>query len=234
VIFAAAAAAFGDLFRPEARWALLKTLGLTLLILFGAWYALDEAFTRFAMPWIGAGVDALPAWAEFLRPIAALVAGIALALALGFLLAPVTALVAGLFLDDVAEAVERADYPADPPGRALPFATSLALSLRFLLVVALANALALVLLLVPGVNLIAFLAVNSYLLGREFFTFAAMRLRTEDEARAMRRDHAGTVFLAGLAIALWLAVPVLNLTAPFFAAALMVHLHKALPEGRRV
>ena len=49
--------------------------------------------------------------------------GIGLVIGLGFLVAPVTALFAGLFLDDVAEVVERTHYPADPPGRPLPFAT---------------------------------------------------------------------------------------------------------------
>ena len=157
---------------------------------------------------------------------------LALTVGLALLLAPATALVAGLFLDDLAEVIERRDYPADPPGRALPTLASLILSVRFLGVVLLGNLLAFALLLVPGVNLFAFLAVNGYLLGREFFEFAALRFRTQAEAKAMRRRHAGTVFLGGLAIAGWLAIPVVNLTAPLFAAALMVHLHKALSRPR--
>jgi CysZ protein len=36
------------------------------------------------------------------------------------------------------------------------------------------------------------------------------------------------VFLAGLVIAVFLAVPLLNLLTPLFAAAMMVHLHKAV------
>ena len=41
-------------------------------------------------------------------------------------------------------------------------------------------------------------------------------------------------FLAGLVIAGFLAVPLLNLVTPLFAAAMMVHLHKMLSEpGRR-
>ena len=43
-----------------------------------------------------------------------------------------------------------------------------------------------------------------------------------------RRKHASTVFLAGLLIAAVLAIPVVNLVTPLFAAALMVHLHKRL------
>jgi len=101
-------------------------------------------------------------------------------------------------------------------------------SLKFFAVVVLGNIVALLLLLVPGINIAAFFIVNGYLLGREFFEFAAMRFRPEAEARALRRKYAGTVFLAGLLIAAFLAVPLLNLLTPLFAAAMMVHLHKAV------
>ena len=81
---------------------------------------------------------------------------------------------------------------------------------------------------VPGVNIVAFFLVNGYLLGREFFEFAAMRIRSPDEARLYRSRHSGTVFAAGLVIAAFLAIPILNLLTPLFAAGLMVHLHKML------
>ena len=143
-------------------------------------------------------------------------------------MAPVTAIIAGLFLDDVAEAVERTDYPADPSGRALPVLPALIQSLKFFGVVIAGNIVALLLLLIPGVNIAAFFVVNGYLLGREFFEFAAMRHRSELEAKALRRRHAGTIFLAGLLIAAFISVPLLNLLAPLFAAAMMVHLHKLI------
>ena len=105
------------------------------------------------------------------------------------------------------------------------------LSLKFLGVVVLGNFLALVLLLVPGVNIAAFFLVNGYLLGREFFEFAAMRFRSEAEAKAMRRRNAATVFLAGMVIAGFLALPLINLLTPLFAAAMMVHLHKMVARA---
>ena len=61
-----------------------------------------------------------------------------------------------------------------------------------------------------------------------------MRLRPEAEAKALRRRHAGTVFLAGLVIAGFLAIPLLNLATPLFAAAMMVHLHKAISRKEPV
>jgi CysZ protein len=225
VILDAARAAASRLFSPELRSVFLKTLGLTLLALVALWIGIGGLFDWLALPWIDTLLPGLPSWAGWLG---AIVAGFGLALGLALLVAPVTAIVAGLFLDDVAEAVERTDYPSDPPGRAMPVLRSLVLSIRFFGVVILGNIVALLLLLVPGINIAAFFVVNGYLLGREFFEFAAMRFRPEAEARALRKDHSVTVFLAGLVIAAFLAVPLLNLLTPLFAAAMMVHLHKAI------
>ncbi|MFD2056687.1 sulfate transporter family protein [Mesorhizobium calcicola] len=221
----AARAAAGQLFSPEFRVVFLKTLGLTLLALVALWFGLTSLVEWLALPWLQALLPGMPSWAGWLGGI---IAAMALAFGLALLIAPVTAIVAGLFLDDIAEVVERTDYPGDPTGRAMPALRSLVLSARFLGVVVLGNIVALLLLLVPGVNIAAFFIVNGYLLGREFFEFAAMRFRPEDEARALRRHYAGTVFLGGLVIAAFLAVPLLNLVTPLFAAAMMVHLHKAI------
>ena len=72
---------------------------------------------------------------------------------------------------------------------------------------------------------------NSYLLGREYFLLAAMRFRTPGEAKALRRAHRAAVFLAGMVIALFVSVPLLNLAAPLFATAFMVHIHKRMSGG---
>lgn len=231
MIIEAAGAALSRLFSAEFRAVLLKSLALTLLLLVGAWFGLKELFDWLALPWIDALLPGFPSWAGWLTLVAAILAGIGLAVGLALLVSPVTALVAGIFLDDIADVVERTDYPQDPPGRALPALTAFVLALKFLGVVILGNLVALVLLLVPGINIAAFFLVNGYLLGREFFEFAAMRFRPEAEARAMRRRNAMTVFLAGLVIAGFLALPLVNLLTPLFAAAMMVHLHKMIARA---
>jgi CysZ protein len=228
MILDAAARAAGQLLTPAFRAVFFKTLGLTVLALLALWFALTQGFEWLALPALESVVPALPDWTGWIGLAAAIVAGLALALGLALLVAPVSALIAGLFLDDVAELVERTDYPADRPGRAVPAPQAVWLSLKFFAVVVAGNLLALALLLVPGVNLVAFFLVNGYLLGREFFEFAAMRFRSEAEAKALRRRHAGTVFLAGLVVAGLLAIPVVNLLTPLFAAAMMVHLHKSI------
>ncbi len=228
MILDAALASLRQLFTPEFRWVFLKTLGLTLLALVALWFGLREVFEWLALPWLVAFSPEVPDWAAWLGPVAAIAAGMVLAFGLALLIAPISALVAGLFLDDIAEVVERTDFPGDPPGRALPALHSLVLAIKFFGVVILGNILALLLLLVPGVNIAAFFLVNGYLLGREFFEFAAMRHMGEAEAKTLRQDNAGTVFVAGLVVAAFLAVPLLNLLTPLFAAAMMVHLNKAV------
>ena len=124
--------------------------------------------------------------------------------------------------------MEADDYAADPPGVAVPAGQALLLALRFSVLVALVNLLALLLLLVPGINLVAFFVANAYLLAREYFELAAARFHGIAGAREMRRRHMPLLFLYGLAIAAVLAVPVVNLVTPLFGTVLMVHVHKRL------
>jgi len=90
------------------------------------------------------------------------------------------------------------------------------------------NFVALILLLVPGVNLIAFYAGNGYLLGREYFELAALRHLPAAEAKRLRKSNRPTVFLSGLIIAGVASVPILNLVTPLFATSFMVRVYKGL------
>lgn len=213
--------AFGQVFEPPFRAILMKSLAFTLAVLLVVWIALQGV--------IAAYVDLPYPW---LDTVLSILTGIGAIFILGFLVAPVTALFAGLFQDDVADIVERTDYGRDAPGRAMPLAASLLATAKFTGVVILGNLLALVLLLVPGVNLIAFLVVNAYLLGREFFEFAAMRFMNPAEARALRKAHSGSVFMGGLLIAGLLAVPLINLVTPVFATIFMMHLFKRIQAAK--
>jgi CysZ protein len=226
MILASARLALLDVASPPFRSALWKVLGLTALVLVGLWFAVSALFESVMVPYFAAFMPDMPAWVDGAGPFAAVLAGILLAVLLAFLIAPISALIAGLFLDDVAEVVERERYPGQPAGVALPFLKGLVLSVKFLGIVVLGNLLAFALLLVPGVNVVAFFVVNGYLLGREYFEFAAYRYRPEAEAHMLRRRYRGTVFFAGLVVAAFLAVPILNLLTPLFAASFMVHLHQ--------
>ncbi|MEO9530567.1 sulfate transporter family protein [Roseibium sp.] len=222
-MFQAASRAMSEVFEPEFRAIFWKMLGFTLGVLLVIWIALQGLVANF--------VELPYGWMETALSV---LTGIGAVFALGFLIAPISALFAGLFQDDIADIVDRKDYPGDSPGRALPFAQSVGQTLKFTGIVILGNLFALLLLLVPGVNLVAFFLVNGYLLGREFFEFAAMRFMPPAEAKAFRKARGGTVFVAGLVIAGLLAVPILNLVTPIFATIFMLHLYKHLAARQEV
>jgi uncharacterized protein involved in cysteine biosynthesis len=48
----------------------------------------------------------------------------------------------------------------------------------------------------------------------------------------MRKHYATTVFMAGLIIAAFVSIPIVNLATPLFGMALMVHMHKRLSGPR--
>jgi CysZ protein len=212
----AAGQAFQDLFTPPFRAVLLKCVGFTIALLVLLIVALEWTFAHFVH---------LPGWLETTIQ---WLGGFALVVGSIFLIAPVTSLIAGLYLDDIAEVVEKERYPADPPGRPLATLPSILLALKFFVVVLLVNIVALFLLLVPGINLIAFYLGNGYLLGREYFELAAMRHLPPAEARHLRKANRLTVFLCGLVIAVLVSVPILNLVTPLFATAFMVRIYKGL------
>lgn len=231
MIYSSLVLALQSLLHPGMRATFWKTLGLTILALIGAWFAISSGFTELAIPWVSDFFQLdyeLPQWTGWISFFALMAAGFGLAAVLAFLIGPVSALIAGVFLDDAAEALEETYYPNDPPGKAMPIAEGIWLAIKFTGVVLLGNLFALILLLVPGINLIAFFVVNGYLLGREFFEFAARRFGPDDYARMMRSKHGMTIFGAGLVIAGFMAIPILNILTPLFGAALMVHLHKAI------
>lgn len=202
---------------PPFRSVLLKSLGITALLLAVGWFGLQELAERLLV---------IPN--ETANRIAHIVAALGTAVGLIFLVTPVTAAVAGLFLDDVAEQVERSHYAADRPGEPLPVARGLFLSARFFLLVLGLNLAMLPLLFVPVVNIVAWAGVNGYLLSREYFSLAAMRFRSEADATALRRRNRAQVFLGGLLVAGLAALPFANLLTPLFATALFVHLHKRI------
>ena len=122
----------------------------------------------------------------------------------------------------------------NPPGQrgvAIPAAQAIVMGLRFAVVSAGVNLVALMLLFVPGINAAAFLFANAYLLGREYFLFAATRFMPLSEAYALRERFAFPLFLAGLFIAAFVATPGLNVLTPLFGVAFMSRIYQKLARG---
>ena len=216
--------AFEQIFTPPFRTVLWKSLALTLVLLAFIGVGLDRfIITYVTAPW------------PWLDTFVALMTGLGLFVGLAFLVPPVTSLAAGFFLDELAETVERSVRPQAAAGAALPGAQAIWLAAKFAGVSVLVNLVALLLLLLPGVNIIAFFLANAYLLGREYFELAALRYRSIEEVRALRRQHAFYLFVCGCLIAALVVIPVANLLTPLFGTAFMVRVHRRIapqPAGR--
>jgi CysZ protein len=210
---------FADIFSPPFRRVMLKSLALTIGILFVLYYALD----RFALSFV-------TTHANWLATLISIMVGFGLFVALALLAAPATSLVASFFLDEIAELVEREVDPAGAPGKSAPVLEAALFSLRFAGLSVVVTVVALVLLFVPGIGFAAWIAANAYLLGSEYFDLAAMRFGSMSRANELRRRFAAQVYLAGLIISGFVAIPLLNLFTPLFATALMARLHKRLAK----
>jgi CysZ protein len=212
-----ALASLRQIFTPPFRAVLVKCLLMTVVLLALVWVGLDRliiAQVRIENGWLATALT--------------IATGLGLFVGLAFLVAPTSSLVAGIFLDELAERVESEIGPADQIGRALPAGAAIWLASKFALVSIGVNLLALMLLLLPGINLIAFFTANAYLLGREYFELAALRYRPIEEVRQLRREKALYLFLCGLPIALLVAIPIVNLLTPLFATAFMVRVHRRI------
>ena len=145
------------------------------------------------------------------------------------LMVPVASAITSMFLDDVANAVEAVHYPDLPPSKPVPYGEALRDTINFLGLLLGANlvALILVIFLAPAAPLI-FWAVNGFLLGREYFTMAAARRLGRPQAIALRRKHVGTIWAAGVLMAVPLTIPFVNLLIPILGAATFTHLFHQL------
>ena len=196
--------------------------------------SLALAVLTFAVLWLAVAAVLYKAVLFEWRPLnwfADLMGGLAV-LALSWLLFPaVVTLIMSFFLERVAAAVEALDYPGYGPPRRQPIRETLGAMVRLTALTLLLNLLALpVYLLLPGINLFLFLALNGYLLGRGYFEVVALRRLDAAAAKAVRNRFGLRVFLGGVMIAALFSLPFVNLVTPLIATAFMVHLFEALPR----
>lgn len=211
----AARRALRALIAPELRRVLLRALALTVGGLAALGGLLYWALAHLAQNWSG-----------WLRTGVEILGGLGIVAGSILLIPTVALIVITLFLDEVANAVEARDFAGTAKGQPLALASALRTGASFAAVSLALNLLALPLYLLPGPNLFVYLAINGYLAGREYFELVALRHVAPEAAKSLRARHKLQIYGAGLVIALAFAVPILNLLAPLFGAALMVHIFK--------
>ncbi|THH36575.1 hypothetical protein E4Z66_06380 [Aliishimia ponticola] len=223
--------ALGQMTDPRFRRVLLLGIGLTIVLLIGAtmgfvwladWLVGDDA----KLPWIGEvrWLDNLAGWGSALLMMVLSV----------FLMVPVASAITSMFLDRVADAVEDIHYPHLPPATEVTFLDGLRDTLSFLGLLIVANIAALIVYaLLPFASVFIFWALNGFLLGREYFTLAAMRRVGRDNAKQLWRAHGTTIWIAGTLMAIPLSIPLVNLLVPIIGAATFTHLFHMLSGTAR-
>jgi CysZ protein len=232
----AAVKALSQILSPPMRSILWRSIGLALVLITVLAIGLQRLLSWFATHGEG--------WAEaILGPgshtplnvlawVVSIAAGLGVVLGAIFLMPAITSLVASFFVDDVADLVEREHYPAERPGVALPIGLAISEGVRTALLTILVYLIALPFVIAAGAGFLIFFIATAWLLGKQYFELAAMRFRPPEEARLMRRDNAATIFTAGLIIAAFVSIPIINLATPLFGMAFMVHMHKQLSGSR--
>jgi CysZ protein len=199
---------------------LLLTLAIFVLLGGGLWWAVDRWLLQ---PQVGD------------NPHFYALAGLALTFAIlvlfWFLFRAVAMAVMGLFTDAVVDSVEADHFPAaaanaTPVSWQRGLAFGIKSALRALFWNLLASPLYL-LALFTGIGLpIALIAVNAPLLGRDLETMVAARHPAAEPMPSARR------WALGLTVATAFMIPVINLLAPVFGAALAVHMFHRDREPR--
>lgn len=204
----------GDVFRGRLSW--LAALNLVVAVAITA--AAAWAAMRYLVPLIPDGAG----WLSYLSTAGEFAASFVVVV-LAIVLSPGVSMGVGGALFDIAAArVEKA--VALPEGRLVPIHEGLLNGLRIAWPALLLNLISLPLMFVPVINILWFLTLNGYLMGREYFSLAAVRRMPWAEARALRRKHGPAIFAVGLFAA------VLPFVAPLFGAAAMTRLlTKLLP-----
>jgi len=205
-------ALIGVLLRSLA-WTIACFAGLFLAITWGAAHLLPEG------GW----------WAWLAR----LLGGVGAALLAFWLFLPVAVGIATLFIESVADAVERRFYPGLPRAAGETLGVQIwdgvVVAARVLAMTSLALVLALLL---PGIGVLLGWAISGWAIGRGLFVAVAMRRMSRAEAQALARGRRLPVLALGGILALAGFVPPLNLLVPVVGVAAMVHLLHEPPEHR--
>src|ERR1700709_2955778 len=193
--------ALSQILSPPMRSILWRSIGLALVLITALAVGLQRLLSWFA--------EYGETWGEallgpgFHKPLNILAWVISIAAGLGvvlggiFLMPAITSLVASVFVDDVADHVEREHYPAERPGTALPLGVAIPEGVKTALLTIPVYLIALPFVLFAGAGFLIFFFATAWLLGREYFELADMRFRSPAEAKAMRKDNAATVLHAG-------------------------------------
>ncbi len=154
--------------------------------------------------------------------------GIGAVLLAGALFPLLLPLVIGLFTDQIAEAIEKQEYPHLPLPQPAPFLENIRYEMGFAIKAMLLNIFCLPVYLVPGINAVWFYLLNGYLVGKQLLMMVGARYASRANVAQMLLKNRLSVLIGGILVILCATVPFLNLVAPIWSVAFMVHLFQTL------
>jgi len=217
---------------PKFRRVLWRGMGLTIALLIAACLLVNFGINQLLSSAWAANLIGDQSWLGALINVGGVLFTIALSI---WLMVPVTSAIIALFLDEVAQAVEARHYPHLPKQTATKLQDQILVGIRFLGILLLANIGALILsMIVPLLAPFVFWATNGYLMGREYFQMAAMRRMPRAQAQELYQRHQGSIWTAGILMAIPMSIPLVGLFIPILGAATFTHQFerlRALPSG---
>lgn len=217
---------------PKFRRVLWRGMGLTIVLLIAACLLVNFGINQLLSSAWAANLIGDQSWLGALINIGGVLFTIALSI---WLMVPVTSAIIALFLDEVAQAVEARHYPHLPKQTATKLQDQILVGIRFLGILLLANIGALILsMILPLLAPFVFWATNGYLMGREYFQMAAMRRMPRAQAQELYQRHQGSIWTAGILMAIPMSIPLVGLFIPILGAATFTHQFerlRALPSG---
>lgn len=217
---------------PKFRRVLWRGMGLTIALLIAACLLVNFGINQLLSSAWAANLIGDQSWLGSLINIGGVLFTIALSI---WLMVPVTSAIIALFLDEVAQAVEARHYPHLPKQTATKLQDQILVGIRFFGILLLANIGALILsMIVPLLAPFVFWATNGYLMGREYFQMAAMRRMPRAQAQELFQRHQGSIWTAGILMAIPMSIPLVGLFIPILGAATFTHQFerlRALPSG---
>ena len=217
---------------PKFRRVLSRGMGLTIVLLIAACLLVNFGINQLLSSAWAANMIGDQSWLGALINVGGVLFTIALSI---WLMVPVTSAIIALFLEEVAQAVEARHYPHLPKQTATKLQDQILVGIRFLGILLLANIGALILsMIVPLLAPFVFWATNGYLMGREYFQMAAMRRMPRAQAQELYQRHQGSIWTAGILMAIPMSIPLVGLFIPILGAATFTHQFerlRALPSG---
>jgi uncharacterized protein involved in cysteine biosynthesis len=204
--------AIQSLFAPGMVFILLKSILITLVALSAFFIGSSTLFFSLFgadswLSWLGSIGSGIMAW---------------------FLFPAIMPVIVNFFDTRIVRLIEEQEYPGAAKAVEPPFMKEFLHDAKFTAKALLLNLLALPFYLIPIVNLLLFYGLNGYLLGKEFFIMVARQHMPIESAVELHRRHSQLAGLGGTALAIMATIPIVNLFAPIWGIALMVHVYHSV------